>query len=511
MHKSNDFQQGWDFIAYVMGVNTSTLSSEAYVGHIDDSIQKLVKDINSLDGTKQDAEILKGFVAEFWVADTFNIDAAVKRSGNRATVVGSTDFASADVSVDFGKDYSLKFYKNAKGSVDSQLKNFRQAYNMYLSKTKMQNPLTFEEYLNTHGYLNNSNDSLMSIYKDQGRIIPADQLDEARTYLERKIATESSKEGASRKAVLKNYKETYKNLSDRIIDEEGVESRPLARDEAKEIAEIAKKGDYEADFNMNEIITSEYLLKEALKAGYSAALVSSVMQISPEIIKAIDYLVKNGELDVDQLNHIGMKTISAGAEGFLRGAVSSALTVACKSGKMGTAFMSVSPQLIGALTILTIDTIKNSILVAEEKMEPHEMGSIIAKEVIISTAALSGGTIGQAINPALPVFGYMLGSLVGSVIASLSIDIGEKCFLSFCTDTGFTCFGLVKQDYALPDAVLVEMGISTEQIEKTYIDISEVDKVKPERIDVYRTRYHTVDYYIVKRGIIGINKVGYVL
>lgn len=38
--------------------------------------------------------------------------------------------------------------------------------------------------------------------------------------------------------------------------------------------------------------------------------------------------------------------------------------------------------------------------------------------------------------------------------------------MSFCIDTGFTMFGLVKQDYTLPEDVLEYIGIDVFQYEK---------------------------------------------
>ena len=514
MQKKSTVQEGWDFTAHVMGVNSSTLAAGVYVQNVDDAVQQLVKDINSHEGTKLGVDKLKGFVAEYWHADTFNIDAALKGSVHKAIIEGSNEHASVDVSTNFGNNYSMKYYATGKDSAVNQAKNVIQAYHEYLSKSKAENPLSFEQYIEKYGYSDDMTDLLMSVYRGQGRIIPSDQLEDAIKYLERKIATESAKDGANRAVLLESYKETLEKLSDRIKDDAGVESKPLTKEEAEAIAALCKDGEFKAEdfgFGLDEIITTEYILNQALKAGYTAAVITVVMQLAPEIIKAIDYLIKNGELDVNQIKKTGVKAVSAGAEGFLRGSISSALTIACKSGKLGASMMKVSPQVIGMLTVLTLDTVKNSILVATGKMEPRVMGSVMTKEVIISASALAGGTIGQAIAPELPVIGYMLGSLIGSVFATVTLSVGEKCLLSFCVDTGFTCFGLVKQDYTLPESVLEEMGIAIAQVERAYPNVAEVDRATVDTVEVDRAKYDTVEFMILRRGIIGVNKIGYVL
>ena len=112
----------------------------------------------------------------------------------------------------------------------------------------------------------------------------------------------------------------------------------------------------------------------------------------------------------------------------MRGSLAAALTISCKAGKFGNLFTAVTPQTIGALTVIALETFKCSISVASGKMEAREMGSTMAKSILISSAALYGGSLGQMIAPELPVFAYMLGSLVGSTVASIGIGIGERFY-----------------------------------------------------------------------------------
>ena len=37
------------------------------------------------------------------------------------------------------------------------------------------------------------------------------------------------------------------------------------------------------------------------------------------------------------------------------------------------------------------------------------------------------------------------------------------------------------------------------------------ERIEPDRIELNRVKYDTVEFHFVKRGIIGINKIGYVL
>ena len=81
--------------------------------------------------------------------------------------------------------------------------------------------------------------------------------------------------------------------------------------------------------------------------------------------------------------------------------------------------------------------------------------------------------------------------------------------ISLCVDTGFTCFGLVEQDYTLPEEVLHELGIETITIPRIEIPYTEIETVsytvEPEKVECEK-----VQFTMLKRGIIGVNKVGYI-
>ena len=170
-------------------------------------------------------------------------------------------------------------------------------------------------------------------------------------------------------------------------------------------------------------------------------------------------------------------------------------------------------------------TVKNSILVAAGKMTPRQMGAAFVDMAIVSAGfavgaqigakvietkigAAIGGAIGQALGFELPVIGYLIGSFIGCAF-SVVYNIGKKKLISFCVDSGFTCFGLVEQDYQLPDEVLNDIGIDTIKVPRTEIKRTEVKRsnVVP---TIGRVEYETVDITMLRRGVIGVNKIGYV-
>jgi hypothetical protein len=68
---------------------------------------------------------------------------------------------------------------------------------------------------------------------------------------------------------------------------------------------------------------------------------------------------------------------------------------------------------------------------------------------------------------------------------------------------------LVEQDYQLPEAALAEMGVQTIPVPRTEVERAEVERVSI-GVDIDRAEYETVDITVLRRGIIGVNKVGYV-
>lgn len=515
MALNDSVRAGWDFATSISTSGASAMVGDMYVTNVANAIDALQDAINSYAGDKTPISILKGFMSEEWHTGTFNINAALRGVKNYAVRENSNAHASSDITVHnidgTQIEYSLKWYATGAKSANAQAKTIIDAYHEYCYKSRTGEPMSFEQYLDKNGYGQDA-DIYMSVYTGQGRIIPSDQLQEAINYLHRKIQEESQATSSSRIAITQSRLETLQRLNDRIQDGNGTESIKLSKEEARVISALAKEGEFDAEnFGISiEMITNQYILQQALKAGITASVISLVLQLAPEIYKTIDYLIKNGEIDTEQLKKSGTKAITASATGFIRGSVACALTIACQSGKLGQAFIHANPTIIGAVTVLVMNTFVHSYKVACGSMSARQMGVALTKEIIVSAASIPSGIIGQALLPQLPVLGYMLGSLLGSTIAGIGVEIGEKILLSFCVDSGFTCFGLVEQDYTLPVETLERMGLRLIDIPQKNIPRKNFGKKNIPTKKIQHKKYETIDIVMVKRGIIGINKIGYV-
>lgn len=413
-----DFGDGYRFFISNSTAIVGAEMSNYYVENVDEEIKKLVADLNSFEGFSTSSKMLKGDIAEFWHADTFNIKAALEGSKDRAWVDRSHDFASTDVSTNFESNYGLKFYSSGQESAKAQAISVFQRFNEYKSSGGKDD---LDKFLLDRGYDNTDNILNDPIYSGQIRIIPKDQLEEAISWLKSMIKTES----ARRPEQVYRYQETLDLLSDRLENNKGVESIPLSKKEAEKLATLAKQGEIDAKdlgLSIDELIEFDQVMQEAFKAGLTAATISVVLKVAPEIYKAISYLIKNGDIDSEQFKKIGFAAVSGGAEGFVRGAVASALTTCCKSGLMGEALKTADPTIIGVATVLTINVVKNAYFVAIGTKTKAQLAEELIRDIYVSTCSLVGGSITQAFIE-IPILGYLIGSFVGSVIGSFTYNI----------------------------------------------------------------------------------------
>lgn len=504
------FQNGWQYYLKTATAGMAAKAGQDYCINVEQAIETFTDDMHKMVQEHGNLGIgqCKGFVAEAWHAGTFNINAALKGSTHRAFVDKSNNLGSVDVSTNFGADYSMKYLRNAKASVNAQAKNYYDNYYEYLRRPRKCEPMSFEEYLHKYEIENNPEELLKSVYSGQYRVIPRDQLEEAIKYLEALKKIEEGKDGANRALVYENYAETLRKLTDRISDDEGVESIPLEKECAEIIVELCREGkDFEID--ISQLITTDYILQQALKAGYTAAVMSLVMEIAPQVCEAIMLLVKNGEIDPEQLKEIGLSAVRGPALGFIRGYVSCALTIACNSGKLGPQFVGVQGNVVAAITVLVMDTVKNAFLVVAGKMSAREMSVKTEDAAIISIGALIGGSIGTTLLPQLAVLGYMVGSFVGSVIGTIVAEGKNAIIMALCANTGITLFGLVDQDYSLSKEMIDALGLSVVSLEHVELTHTALKHNELKHTELNRTERKHLDVVCLRRGVIGIRRIGY--
>ena len=510
------FREGYEFFQKRAGNFAGIVDGEQYIDTVNSEIDNLMNSLNNLKSSGSLVETLKGDAAEFWHGGTFNIKAVINSSKNRVQVDRSHDFGSADITgVNFDAKFGLKYYKNGASSAEQQAKSIFQRFSEYKSQGGKE---SLDLYLEKRGY---SADTILSdpVYTGQYRVIPSDQLKEATMFLERKIREEAVK----RPEQVHRYEETLKLLSDKVKDNKGNESIALSEQEARELASLSKEGGVNPEglhLTTEELIKFTNILRQAYKAGLTAATISMVLQVAPEIWNAIAYLIKNGYVGERQFKKIGFAALTGAGEGFVRGTVSAAITASCLSGVFGKTLKKANPSVIGVVTVLVMNSMKNSYKVFTGEMNRSEMVTELIKEMFITTCAFSMGLLGKAyIKIPLPKFlsqlnevvplGYMIGSFVGSIAGSVIYSSIYNPVLSFCVESGFTLFGLVDQDYELPEEVLNEIGIEVFEYEKFEYEPFEYEKFEYEKFEYEQFEYEKLHTIFLRRGVIGVNCIGY--
>ena len=507
-----DFERGYSFFAEQLDAYLPALEGGAYIADIDSFINDQFKVIQEFFQSNGKAiDFAKGDFAELWHASTFNINAHIHNSTNEATVLRSNELGSIDISVTgkIPKNYSLKYYKNGEESAKAQSISFYEYY-----KKNYKGDLSFEEYMAKNGHHDAELLRHESLYKGQIRLIPSDQTDDATTFLQRKISSEDN----LRPEQIARYRDTKNSpIIDRIKDDEGNESLPLTEKGSRQkLQKVREENSTPADIGLEAKTFLEFddILKKAFKAGLSSAVISLVLRTAPEIFKSIEHLIYLGEIDAEDFQKVGFAAVQGSAEGFIRGSVSAALTTAIKAGLLGEVIKETSPSIIGAVTVIVMDTMKNAFKVTQGQMTRQEMTNELVRETFVSVCSLVAGGITQMWIE-IPVLGFMLGSFLGSMIGSFAYSCGYNAVLSFCVDTGFTMFGLVEQDYKLPENVLEQIGIEVFRYEKFEYEHFEYEKFEypkfeykkfvPEQFD-----YSKLNMVFLRRGVIGVHKIGYV-
>lgn len=372
-----------------------------YTGKIIQERDKLIEVLNGFKGNAKNIDFLKGDIAEFWHGGTFNINAAQKSSAAHAEVPRSSELGSPDIVLNSGEKYQLKYYKTAKESAKAQATSYKQAAN---------NPSTKKgatERIESGEVSENA-----PVYEGQDRIIPSDQLKDAKKELDMKIA----KETANRPEEAGRYQDTRNHITDKVENNEGVSSTPLTKEKSEEIAKAAQKGEVtpeNVDLTNNDIIKIKYVMKNAVKAGLqSAAIVAGVnmvLSLSAKLIKEgkcfWDYEADDWK---DVLFDIGIGGIAGGVS-------ASVLNI------VGSYSASAVPG-VSALLMATFGIASLIPDYTDGKLTTDEF--IVEAEMICFDAALIllTGLIGQTVIP-VPALGAVIGSVAGMIATTIIQEI----------------------------------------------------------------------------------------
>ena len=510
--------------------NTSTLVAaelgNEWVDRVEAEIEKMSRDLEQFAQSSKSIDTLSGDLAEYWHADTFNIDAVLDGSSTRADVPRRTEFASPDIELSTGENYQVKYYQDGKHSAAVQSESYLQA--SHTKDTKAAATKAIEEGANPDD----------PIYKGMKRLIPDGQEADAKRFLKEKI----DKERAARPSQVERYADTRDNIETRVSDGSGVKSKPLSREESKELAREIKKGKLDLErhgISVKQLVEVEHVIISSLKAGVTAAAIAAALKAAPAIVDAVYELVESGGVDGGLLKESGLDALDEAGKGFVAGTATAAITEAAAAGLLGEAMRELDPSAIGAAVAVAMVAMQNAIKLANGEMTERAMAVEVARSayvaifaVAVSTAGKKVGasigklittegvaalvaTLGFTMPPATAVaaaaatVGCLIGSLVGSLVGGVSFEAGQNAVVALCVDRGFTFFGLVDQNYELPSDVVEQLGIEVFEYERLEPERYLPQGLKPEILAEETGKPDRITFSYLRRGVIDVGVVGY--
>lgn len=510
---SDDFAKGWAFFSNNASETLGAELSATWADDIYSQYQVIEERITEVckQRAAQNPSIAQGFLAEMWHTETFNLNALIRGSGSVAEMLEETYLGSSDIRITNDKlgllfDFSSKYYKTGAASAHEQSISLYEKFCRYAAKHNIDktDDHAFQAYLAQNG-LDTRIAKDIGLYNGQMRLVPQEQIKDAIAKLNRDIA---KAQASGNNATVQRLTEARSALCGVIGDGKGTESIPLSRDDAEKIIHLCKNGEFDlAKFiDLKSLISFDDIMRDAVKSGANAALLSVVLRLAPEVIKSVQYLLHTGQLDIDQLKKLGMSAVTASSRGFITGTISAALTSSSKLGILGAFAKNISPESIGALTALTYQVCTIAFNHTIGKCNVGEMKDEILRAIFTTGCSVALGSLAALVNP----MAYLLGSLIGSLAGAFVYGTIYQSYISFCVDTGFTLFGLVEQDYTITSELAEIMGVDYVELDTVSLDDVSLDEVQLDTVELDEIQLDHLGIYWVKRGVIGINKIGYI-
>jgi hypothetical protein len=521
MSRSSDYLSGYETYNSVVSTGVAAAVNDRtagqYLSSIEDGIQTMKDDFRSYIGNNNPQ--LKGYVIEGFSRGYLNIDALSKRTGEFCWTPPAIDFASVDIQTSWGEPYQLKYYNSGKHSAFAQSVTYRMEYNLYLSKLRQrgQPEISIQEFMRQRG-IDPNTDPDLPIYAAQARLIPFGQILDARESLLDEIHLAESRGDMVRAA---RFRDTLAKLTDRIRSPKGAESLPLTEAEARDLAECARRGEFDParyDITLAQKADYIYLCQNIALSGLTASAVSATLKAAPEMVNAFLSLIRDGYVTPDDIEKMGSQFKTGAKEGFLRGATVAAIKNACSLGYLGddlkrAALDHSSPSfnaIVVVIVTVALDTASDSIRLSKGTMTREEFGYRLDKRLFISGCSVGMGTAVQGMMLCAPMLGYALGSFIGAALGGIVFEAKERMLMSLCVEKGYTFFGLVGQDYTLPRAVLDRIGIKVFETKHYETKRYETKTFHTKRYGIKRYEVKRIDFIVLKRGVIEVRKVGYV-
>jgi hypothetical protein len=163
--------------------------------------------------------------------------------------------------------------------------------------------------------------------------------------------------------------------------------------------------------------------------------------------------------------------------------------------------------------VIANQLIQNTYMLSWAYMGASLIGPQIAKGLTKGLGYLIGEAIGAVGNFAVPIIAQLLGTLIGSVLGGMSYKWLNNLGMSLCVEKGYTFFGLVKQDYTMPDPLhkfLISDRIDLKQ--ETISDSIGLNPIQLQPITEQPIGFgERILKIILERQVVGVNEIAYIV
>jgi hypothetical protein len=302
----------------------------------------------------------------------------------------------------------------------------------------------------------------------------------------------------------------------------------LTRTKSEEIARAARKGKLDLEklgLDIDDILTNRLIWEKSLHIGFISGCVTLAIDLAPQLIDIIRQLFSKGIVDLESLDLTG--GLNDAGSSFIVGTLTSALTF---HASRETLLSSVTPEMISFMVMMCYTSIVTTIKGYRDNLSGSEIASqlvqntyvltwtyvgasLIGPQIALGIGNIIGQTVGMIGNSVLPVVSTMLGTLIGAVIGGLSFKWLNDLGVSLCVEKGYTFFGLVKQDYTIPEPL--HKFLISDRINLKKEAISDSISLKPIKLEAISEQPIGFGERILKlmleRQVVGINKIAYVV
>jgi len=412
-----DFKKGFEKASDYFGTTVASLGGQDYVHALAETVDKVQNSIT--DGVKAGGVAVAawaGSTAQKWKDGLFDIDAAESRQTLAASGA----------------------WEAAQRSATRQAQALLEEYGAYAASDAQ--PKSIETWLAGHGVdVEKTADLYFAVWQEQLRAIPAEQVDTAVDLILAAAEAGAEKGPGGRQFVAERDLEVLRDLAERLKTAGSAQAVPLKAAESEALARSARDGDLDRLFltimgALDTGLQGTFVAKQAIKSGATPTLLEAAVVLGPQIYEIIRLGIEDGALDGEAISEAAFEALSPAGDGYLKGAVSNALTVLCREGKLGQAFLEATPQMIGTMTVLVLDAVRYGILLGAGRITTDQYLDAMAEEVFISAGALGTAALVTALFPEATC-AVLLGSFVGGLVASAGYSAAKTYVLAWIEES----------------------------------------------------------------------------